>query len=78
MTSTSNFHKSFCLILKMHCSFYFIIWVHNDPFYSWSEFDTFRVQQKNKQRLLNFEGIANAFNISIESINNGFILKVMI
>jgi hypothetical protein len=48
MTSTSNFHKSFCFILKMHCSFYFIIWVHNDHFYSWSEFGTFRVQQKNK------------------------------
>lgn len=34
--------------------------------------------KKINKRLLNFEGIANAFNISIELINDGFILQVMI
>jgi hypothetical protein len=38
----------------------------------------FNNKKKKKKRLLNFEGIANAFNISIELINDGFILQVMI
>jgi len=78
MTSTSNFHKSFCLILKMHCSFILSYQFTMIIFILEMNLVHLEFNKKINNKLLNFEGIANAFNISIELINDGFMLQFMI